>query len=100
MEPGKTEADEKLELVRKALEAPETPKFYANGFANALGMGDIVITFSTNYSPSVVINLSYTVAKTLSEKLAELIQHLEKSTGNTIMTTQEIEKALSEEKEK
>ena len=89
----------KLEHIKKALASPDVPKYYANGFANGLGIGDIVITFSNNFSPVAVLNLSYTMAKSLSIRLAELIKSLEESTGNTIMTTDEIQKALTKGKE-
>jgi ferredoxin-fold anticodon binding domain-containing protein len=81
----------------KILAMENLPKFYANGFNNGLGIGDVVIAFHRNFQPEVVVNLSYTVAKTLAIKLNDLIVGLEKATGNIIMTTDQIDKSMSEE---
>lgn len=92
----KTEAIKKLEKeFDKALGDPEIQKIYANGFSNAMGIGDIVILLKNSGKPIAVLNLSYTVAKTLALKLGALISQLEDATGNTIMTTDDIKKSLS-----
>ncbi len=91
-----TENSQNLEKkLDEALENPEIQRIYANGFVNALGVGDVVILLQNSKKPIAVLNLSYTVAKTLTIKLGALISQLEDSTGNTIMTTDEIEKSLS-----
>lgn len=92
----KTEDIKKLEEeLNKAIKNPEIPKVYANGFMTAIGIGDITILLKNSGKPIAVLNLSYTVAKTLSIKLGGLISQLESSTGNTIMTTDDIKKSLS-----
>jgi len=91
-----TEAIKKLEEeLSKALGDPEIQKIYANGFTNAMGIGDITILLKNSGKPIAVLNLSYTVAKTLAIKLGGLISQLEDSTHNTIMTTDDIKKSLS-----
>ena len=65
----------------------DVEKIYFNGFTNTIGLGDILITLEQNGSPVGVLNTSYTVAKTLAIKLADLIGQLEAATGNKIMTT-------------
>lgn len=67
---------------------------YFNGFALAIGPGDVMIALQKNGKPCVVLNTSYTVAKSLQAALDETIKHLESKTGNTIMTTDETVKKL------
>ena len=83
--------------LKSALENSEVKKIYANGFVNAMGVGDIVVLLKNGDNPIAVLNLSYTVAKTLSIKLGAMISQLESKTGNTIMTTDDINKVLLKE---
>ena len=95
----KIEVEGLKEEVQKALSNPETSKIYANGFVNALGAGDIVVILKNADTPVAILNLSYTVAKTLAVKLGSVISELEKKTGNMIMTTDQINKAMSKDDE-
>lgn len=63
---------------------------YFNGFAMAVGTGDIAIALQLNGEPTIVLNTSYTVAKTMAQGLNKLISELERKTGTTIMTTEDI----------
>lgn len=83
-------------LFEKASKDPSVPKIYANGFANAIGNGDTTTILQQNGVPVAVLNLSYTIAKTLSLKLGALIKTIEDDTNNTIMTTNDIDNALRE----
>ncbi len=90
-------AEDSQNLEKKLDEAfkdPEIQKFYANGFVSALGIGDVTILLQNSKNPIAVLNLSYTVAKTLALKLGALISQLEDLTHNTIMTTDDIKKSL------
>lgn len=82
-------------LIQKAVESNEIPKIYFNGFANGLGNSDIVIVLQSNGKPVAVLNTSFTIAKTLVQKLNDVIGIIEKNSGNTIMTTTDIDKALT-----
>lgn len=84
----------------KAIANPDVPKIYANGFVNAIGTGDVAILFKNGNSPAAVVNLSYTVAKSLAAKIGYLIAQLEEGTGNTIMISDEINKAMLEKGKK
>lgn len=81
--------------LNEALKDPQVQRIYANGFINALGIGDVMILLQNSKKPIAVLNLSYTVAKTLAIKLGALISQLEDSTGNTIMTTDDIDRSMS-----
>jgi hypothetical protein len=85
--------------IEAALSQPDAHRIYSNGFINAIGNGDVIISLMLNNRPVANVNLSYTVAKTLAIRLGGLISTLEEKTGNTIMTTEDIDKALKEKKE-
>jgi ACT domain-containing protein len=80
------------EIQRQLDSAPV--KIYCNGFTNALGMGDVILILHNNNRVAATVNVSYTVAKTLAEKLAALITQLEDETGQTIMTTDEVRQKM------
>lgn len=86
--------ENKDEKFLEALKDPNIPKVYANGFMNALGNGDSTIVFQWNGNPVLVLNMSFTVSKTLALRLGKMIGDIEEGSGNTIMITDEIAKAL------
>lgn len=67
---------------------------YFNGFTNALGTSDVIITLQKNGKAITILNASYTVAKTLAMKLSEMISALEDRTGQKILTTTQVEECL------
>lgn len=79
--------------IKKALES-DCPRIYFNGFVNSIGSGDILIIAERNGQPVAVLNTSYTVAKSLSLMLNDLIQNLEGKMGVKIMTTKDTEAKL------
>lgn len=89
------QAQQIVGIIEQAINS-DVPKIYFNGFGNALGSGDVVIVLQCNNKPVAVLNASYTVTKTLAIKLAELISNLERETGNTIMTTFDVDSKLQE----
>jgi hypothetical protein len=86
------------EEIQKIIDA-DVPHIYSNGFNIVLGAGDVNIVLSKMGQNVATISLSFTVAKTLAEKLGGSIKTLEKVTDNTIMTTDDIEKSLSPDKD-
>jgi hypothetical protein len=82
------------EMLTRALQDPSIPEIHFNGFVNGVGPGDVVILLLRYGRPVAKLAASFTVAKTLAELMAQAIVNLEHSTGNTIMTSQDIEKAL------
>jgi hypothetical protein len=76
--------------------APFIPQLlYMNGFKAGYSTTDIFIVLQHNGMDVGVLNISYTLAKTLSESLQMLIKQLEQKTGQTIMTADTISKAMS-----
>ncbi len=53
---------------------PRDQSLYFNGFAVAIGTGDIVCTLLRNGVPVLTLNASYTVTKTLSDALSRINQ--------------------------
>jgi hypothetical protein len=81
-------------LVDSAMDDPAVPKLYCNGFVNSLTNGDMVIGLMRNGRPVAIINLSYTMAKSLAEKVGELITQLEHKSGHNIMSSDEAARYL------
>ncbi len=84
------------EMVDNAVKDPDVPKLYANGFITGIGKGDISITLQRNAQPVAVLNLSFTVAKTLALKLGTVINDLEDKAQTEILTTEQFNKAFIE----
>lgn len=84
--------------IDAALLSEEIPSFYCNGFANTLSTGDITTVLEMNGKPVAILNMSYTIAKTLSQKLGVLIAKLESATGREMLTNDEIAAALTKSK--
>lgn len=82
--------------IEDAVEDSEIPKLYSNGFINAHGNGDVMILLQQNGKSIALLNLSFTMAKTLALKLGDVIKHIEDASGNMIMTTNDIDKAVAQ----
>lgn len=80
--------------IDEAIIDPSVPNIYSNSFSCALGVGDVVVLFKNSKKNVAVLNLSYTTGKTLAIKLLGLISHLETKSGNKIMMTDDVAKAL------
>jgi hypothetical protein len=88
--------DESKNTIEYALESDEVVKIYANGFANFLNNADVGLVLQVNGRPKAVVNMSYTLAKTLYKKLGSMIQQFEKESDHEIMDTDFISKTLTE----
>jgi len=83
------------EQIRNALQDESVPKIYLNGFVNSLGAGDVMVVLLRARQPVAVLNMSYTVAKTLAQKLGTMIVELENQSGNVIMSTDDVNEVMS-----
>ena len=79
------EAD--AELVQKNL--------YVNGFTVSYGNSDVVLKCLRNGEHILTMNMSFTLAKTLSQILGTTVQNVESVTGMDIKTTRDIDEALA-----
>jgi len=76
--------------LQAAIQDEDVETLYFNGFINARGPSDVLIVLMRNNKHIALLNTSYTVAKTLAQELEALIEAVEKDTGNTIMTVDEM----------
>ena len=88
-----------LQEIKNAVESRELPTLYFNGFTATIGTGDVLIVLKQQNEPVLILNVSYTIAKTLAIKLGDIVTHFEQKTGNIIMTTDEIQSKLIESKD-
>lgn len=77
--------------------AANAPQIYFNGFASGLGNGDVNCVLERNGQPVAVLNMSFTLAKTLAVSLGSIISQVEERAGRDIMTTHDIDKLFNEE---
>jgi hypothetical protein len=82
--------------IEAALANDNVPTIYFNSFINSLGTGDVLIILKRAHTPIAKLHASYTLAKTLAVKLGQMIATLEAKSGNTIMTTDDVTRIMSE----
>ena len=93
-DPSKKAAD-RASAVDQAIQRPDVPKIYANGFSVALSNADMMVVFQRyGDNPVAVVNLSYTLAKTLAQRLGQAVQEFESKIDQTILTTDRIDQAF------
>ena len=85
-------------LAAFAMADPSTARLYANGFTLGLTNADAYIILQQFGRPIAVVNMSYTLTKTLSEKLQKMVADWEAKTGETLQTTDSIEHAYETKK--
>ncbi len=79
-----------------ALHSDTVPKVYANGFTIIRGNSDINIVWQQHGKPVGVSQMSFTLAKTLNQKLGGVILKLEQATEHDFLTTDEIDDKTKE----
>lgn len=78
-----------------AFPATKTAKIlYFNGFFLGMSNADILLRLNLDQTELLDLRMSFTVAKTLSIKLAETVARFEKITDHKVMTTEDVFKAL------
>lgn len=88
------------ERVKNALSSGQVPSLYANGFIIFIGNADVGLILQTNGKEVCIVNMSYTTAKSIVEKLGTTVRDFEEKTGNTIMTIDFIQQKMKELVEK
>jgi len=89
-----------LAQVNAAMESETIPKIYVNGFINSYGPADVVLVLQQNGKSMVVVNMSYTTAKTLVEKFSALIKGFEQTTEHEIMSIDTVKAKIETQKGK
>lgn len=84
----------------KELQVPQT---YANGFAAAISGADCQLVLERNGEPVAMLNISFTLAKTLALALGTMVSNFENATGQQLLTTHDVDsrfnQALAEDDE-
>lgn len=70
------------------------PKVYANGFQIGISNADMHVILTLAGRPIQVMFLSYTLAKTLHEKLGGVVQEFETQVDRKMLTTDDIHEAF------
>ncbi len=79
----------------KATDASEDiPIHYFNGFEIGFGNADFTITFKLDNRQTCAFKGSYTIVKTLSQKLATTFNQFEEIVGRPMLTSDEVLTAL------
>ena len=84
------------EKLLAAVASGDVPVLYANGFSVGLTNADVIIVLTLNGRPAEVLNLSYTLAKTLHLKLANVVDDFEKAARRDLLTTDDVDAANRE----
>lgn len=85
------------ELLNQALNNPAVLRLYANGFTLGLSNADAYIVLQQFGRPTAFVNMSYTLAKTLSLKLGRMVAEWETRTGQQLVTTDRIDAAFAKD---
>lgn len=86
------------DVIQHALQDPAVSRIYANGFTIGMSNADAHVVLQYFGRPVAIVSMSYTLAKTLHEKLGGLVVQWEKSTGQTLQTTDSIELNFGKER--
>jgi hypothetical protein len=90
-----SEADERFARAKQA----GVVELYANGFVTGLGMGDVYVVLERNGNPAAILNMSYTVAKTLAAAIGNAIAQLEEKSGREMLTTNDLVRVFSKKED-
>ena len=75
----------------KAMNDPDVPQFYVNNLQSGYNNTDFLLLLESNGKPSAIVNLSYTLAKTLVETIGGNIAELEAKLGHPIHSMGEMD---------
>lgn len=74
----------------------QVPHVYANGFQIGVSNADINIVLKLDGQPLQVLHVSYTLAKTLQQKVGDVVSRFEKAVNRSMLVTDEVNKAFRE----
>ena len=88
------------ERIERAINSTEAPSIHFNGFINTIAAaGDFLIVLESNGKSAATLNASYTVIKSFANSLTQIVEDLERRSGNKIMTSSEIQMYLEGKKD-
>lgn len=72
------------------------PTFYMNGFNNTASFTDVTTMALWNNKPQALISIPLSLAKSYALNILELIEFVERQSGQKILTMQEMEAAAKQ----
>ncbi len=69
---------------------PLEKSVYFNGVGVGIGLSDVLITLTYNNVPFLALNASFSIAKTLAVGLTKAVANFELSTGQKVLSFEEI----------
>jgi hypothetical protein len=94
-----TKRKQVTQLVEGAVADEKVPKIYTNGFALGFSNADVMIVLNRfGQRPVAVVNLSYTLAKTLAQRLGVLISEFESKAKQSMLTTDRIDELMKSDR--
>jgi hypothetical protein len=84
------------QALQIALQDPNCPKSYINGFNVGQTLTDIFIAMSLNGKIFEFVIMSFTTAKTLMVALQEAVARFEQQTGQEVLTMATIQQKMGE----
>lgn len=91
---------QQIDVLNQALDNPNVPKIYINGFLIGTSNADVTVLAQQNARPTAVLNMSFEIAKTLVTKLNQTIARIEKAANVNFLTTDDMDKITKELAEK
>lgn len=79
------------ELLEQIGKDPEVAKIYSNGFTLGLSNADAYLLLKRSGQVVAMVNLSFTLAKTLHQKLGRMVAEFESRSGQALLTTEEVD---------
>jgi hypothetical protein len=76
----------------KVMNDPNVPQIYVNNLQSGYNNTDFILLLESNGRPSAVLNMSYTLAKTLVETIGNNITDLEAKLGHSIRSMEEMDR--------
>ena len=96
VEPTSDAAKVDIQALMEAALGGAASMLYANGFALGMTNADVFIVLQMFGRPVAVVNVSYTLAKTMALKLNALVADWERQTKQTLQTTDLIDNAFKD----
>lgn len=72
----------------------DVPEIYANGFSIGLSNADVVLVLARSNRPIQTVHMSFTLAKTLHLKLADVVKQFEDAVEEKMLTTDDVDRLL------
>ena len=72
------------------------PAVYCNALDLNISLSDICVTLNEGVGPQQRVYMSHVMAKSLAQKLQQMIDYLETATGFKVPTTDQVQAAVDE----